>query len=430
MIRVLPVRLGRFSRQVGLTFATQGAVTLFALGNAAIVARWLGPEGKGALSLALLLPSMLGLFLGGGIGVANVYLLSSGRMELPRLTANSTAFAVTGTALGSLIVGVLMVTGLLQKLVPGVPAWTIVLAMAGLPIALLNGYYGSLLQGLQRFSSANAISLTQGGLTLAFTALLVIGLGWGLGGAVAAVLCAGLAALVVTVVLLRRLGGRFRPRWHRPVMRATLSFGLRGYVGNVLQFFNYRLDVFIVNYFLGPAGVGIYGSSVALAELLWYLPNAVGFVIFPKSAATRPEVMNRFTPRVFAITLGLTAGGALVLALTGSYLIDLVYGAAFASAYGPLLALLPGVVLLGAAKVLTNEIAGRGYILYNSINSGLGLILTVALDLALIPRYGVLGAAIASSLAYTVIFFTAIAFYLSVSRRSPRRNPPQGTSAS
>jgi O-antigen/teichoic acid export membrane protein len=418
-MRVL--RSGRFSRQVGLTFVAQGTITLFALGNAAIVARWLGPGGKGTLALALLLPSMLGLFLGGGIGVANVYFAGSGRLDLPRLTANSTAFALMGTALGSLIVGVAMATGLLGKLVPGVAAWTILLAMGLLPIALLNGYYSSLLQGLQRFASANAVNLVQGGLTLAFTALLVIGLGWGLGGAIVAVLCAGLSALAITVALLHRLGGRFRPRWNRPVMRATLSFGLRGFVGNVLQFFNYRLDVFIVNYFLGPAGVGIYGSSVALAELLWYLPNAVGFVIFPKSAATRPEEMNRFTPRVFAITLGLTAGGAVVLALAGSYLIQLIYGPAFASAYGPLLALLPGVVLLGAAKVLTNEIAGRGYILYNSINSGLGLILTVALDLALIPRYGVLGAAIASSAAYTVIFFTAIGFYLSVSRRTQQR---------
>ena len=412
------LRSRRFSKQVGLTFVTQGVITLFALGTAAIIARWLGPAGKGTLALALLLPSMLGLFLAGGIGVANVYFASSGRLELRRLTANATAFALMATVLAVFIVAVLAATGLLQRLVPGVPLGLMLLAMVGLPIGLLNGYLAALLQGLQRFVMANAVNLAQGGLTLGFAAVLVIFLGWGISGAVLAVLCAGLSALGITAVLLHRLGGRFRPRWDRAVMRATLSFGLRGYVGNVLQFFNYRLDMFLVNYFLGPAGVGIYGSSVALAELLWYLPNAVGFVIFPKSAATRPEVMNAFTPRVFRATLGLTIVGALVLALTGRYLIALVYGPAFASAYGPLLALLPGVVLLGGGKVLTNEIAGRGYIHYNSINSGLALILTIVLDLALIPRYGVLGAAIASSLAYTVIFFTAIGFYLSVSRRA------------
>lgn len=84
----------------------------------------------------------------------------------------------------------------------------------------------------------------------------------------------------------------------------------------------------------------------------------------------------------------------------------------------PMLALLPGVVLLGGAKVLTNEITGRGYPHYNSINAGLALVLTVVLDLVLIPRYGVLGAALASSIAYSAISFTAIGFYLKASRRA------------
>ena len=204
-----------------------------------------------------------------------------------------------------------------------------------------------------------------------------------------------------------------------------LSFGLKGHIGNMLQFFNYRLDIFILNGFLGPANVGIYTVSVRLAELLWYLPDAVGFVIFPKAASSRPEDMNAFTPRVFHITLGLTALGALGLALFGRPAINLVFSSVFIGAYVPMLVLLPGVVLLGGAKVLTNEIAGRGYPHYNSLNSGLALILTVILDLVLIPRYGLLGAALASSIAYAAIFLTAIGFYLTVSRMAKEASSVQ-----
>ena len=71
--------------------------------------------------------------------------------------------------------------------------------------------------------------------------------------------------------------------------------------------------------------------------------------------------------------------------------------------------------MLGASKVLTNEITGRGYPHYNSINAGVALILTVILDLLLIPRYGISGAALASSVAYSVILFVAIGFYIAVS---------------
>jgi O-antigen/teichoic acid export membrane protein len=177
--------------------------------------------------------------------------------------------------------------------------------------------------------------------------------------------------------------------------------------------------MFFINYFVGSGSVGIYSVSVGLAEILWYFPNAVGFVIFPKATATKPEVMSAFTPKVFLITLGVTALGAIGLMALGKTFIQLIYSFAFIDAYIPMLVLLPGVILLGGAKVLTNEIAGRGYPQYNSINAGIALILTVIFDLILIPRLGMLGAALASSISYTAGFFASVGFYFIVSRRIP-----------
>jgi O-antigen/teichoic acid export membrane protein len=411
---------GVFVRNVSVTFATQGFALVLTVATAAIIARWLGPEGKGLMALALLVPGMLGLFLSGGISVSNVYFTGTKRLDIPTLSANSIGFGILATILGACVVGALALTGWLATILPGVPTWLILLAMLEFPLRMLIGFYGSILQGLQRIATVNIINLSDGAVTLALTIALVIALNMGLLGALLASLGAVIVNLVAMSIFLRRVGGVFKPRWDIAVMRSTLAFGLRGYVGNVLQFFNYRLDMLLVNVFLGPAGVGIYSVSVRLAEMLWYLPNAVSFVIFPKAAASKPEAMNKFTPRVFRITLGLTAFGALGLILVGKPIIVLIYSSTFASAYLPLLALLPGVVLLGGAKVLTNEIAGRGYPHYNSINAGLSLLITIALDLLLIPRYHVLGASLASSAAYTATFLTAVAFYLAVSRRTSR----------
>lgn len=411
---------GQFKQHVGATFFTQLMRLAFIVANAAIIARWLGPEGKGMLGLALLVPGMLGLFLSGGIGVANVYFAGSKRMDVSTLAANSVGFALLATVMGIGVVGGLIATGWLETLVPGVPIWLFLLAIIGLPFGLLNGYFSTILQGLQRIVTVNLVNLAQGTVVLVLTIFLVIGFQLDLLGALIASLGSGAFSLIVFGNLLRKESGVLRPRWSYYVMKSTLSFGIRGHIGNMLQFFNYRLDMFLVNYFIGPAGVGIYSVSVTLAELLWYLPNAVGFVIFPKAAASRPEEMNVFTPRVFRITLGLTALGALGLLFLGRLFIQLVYSLTFIGAYVPMLVLLPGVVFLGGAKVLTNEIAGRGYPHYNSLNSGLALVLTIALDLVLIPRYGVVGAALASSIAYTAIFFTSIGFYLAVSRRVKR----------
>lgn len=412
---------GKFKQQVAATFFAQLVGLILSIINAAIIARWLGPEGKGMLALALLVPGLLGLFLSGGLGVANVYFAGSRRLDVPTLTGNSTGFAILATILGIGLVGGLVTTGWLEAVVPGVPIWLVLIAMLGLPAGLLGGYFSTILQGLQHIVTVNLVILAKAALTLVLTLLLVIGFQLSIIGALVASLGAGAATVMVTGALLRREGATFTPLWDLSVMRPTFSFGLRGHIGNVFQFFNYRLDVFIVNYFLGPASVGIYIVSVMVTELLWYLPNAVGFVIFPKSAATSPEAMNAFTPRVFRVTLGLTALGAVGLAVLGRPLIQVIYSSAFISAYVPMLVLLPGVVLLGGAKVLTNEIAGRGFPQYNSVNAGLALVLTLVLDLFLIPRHGIVGAALASSIAYTATFFTAIAFYLTVTRAAKKQ---------
>lgn len=410
-------RSSKFTRNVTSTFGTQLLALLLATLNAAVIARILGPSGKGILALTVLVPNVFALFLSGGISVANVYYTGQKRFDLPTLSANATAFTVMATALGVVIAALLYASGLMAKLLPGVPLNLLALSMLGLPFSLLNNYFVSLLQGRQLITRINLVSLLQRASTVALSLLLVAVLGWGLTGAVLAVLASSVVSVAVLGAMLRRLGARFWPRWNRLVIKTTLKFGLRGYVANVLQFFNYRLDLFLVNYFLGPSSTGIYTVAVAMAEMLWYLPNAVGFVIFPKAANTAAEAMNRFTPRVFRLTLAVTAAGAVALAIIGMPFIEIVYSPAFASAYGPMLALLPGVVLLGGGKVLTNEIAGRGFPQYNSIASGVSLVLTVGLDLLLIPRLGVLGAAIASSIAYVAIFMLALVFYRSVVNR-------------
>lgn len=396
---------------------SRGGTLLLSVVTAAITARWLGPTGKGQLAMALLLPGVLQLFLSLGINSANVYFTGSKKLSIAEVTSNSISFALLGALAGCFIALFLVFRHLLPVIVPGVPTGFVLLGMIALPLGLLFSNLSSVLQGLRRIGTLNVLNFLQKALMIPLLVLFVIWLKKGVPGAIVASLAASFLILLATAWRLRREGVDFRPRWNRRVIRPTLGYGMKGYVGNMLQFFNYRLDSFIVNAFIGPAGVGIYGVSVTLAELLWHLPNSVGFVIFPKAAGTDHKDMNRFTPRVFWIVLAVSLCGAVVLALLGRLAIHIIFSDRFMGAYMPLVALLPGVVLLGAGKVLTNDIAGRGYPHYNSIVAGLALIVTIALDLILIPKMGVLGAALASTGAYSLTFILAVVFYLIVSRR-------------
>ncbi len=407
-----------FVRQVGTTVLSQATNLLLSLVTAAITARWLGPEGKGQLSLALLISGILSLFLSFGLNTANVYFTGSRRLPIPALTANSMAFSLLGMLLGFLIVSILAVLHLLPLIVPGVPLRYVFMGMLALPLGLTISNLSSVLLGLRRITTLNVLRVLQAALAIPLLFLFVVWLKLGVPGAILVSLATSSLYLAGNAYFLRREGATFWPRWNPSVIRPTLAYGMKGYVGNLMQFFNCRLDAFIVNAFVGPASVGIYGVAVSLAELLWHLPNSVGFVIFPKASSTDHQSMNRFTPRVFWIVLAISGVAATGIALFGKLMIRLIFSEAFLAAYVPLLALLPGVVLLGAGKVLTNDIAGRGYPHYNSIVAGLTLVITVVLDLLLIPRMGILGAAIASSVAYSSTFLLSMMFYGIVSRRS------------
>jgi O-antigen/teichoic acid export membrane protein len=156
--------------------------------------------------------------------------------------------------------------------------------------------------------------------------------------------------------------------------------------------------------------VGYYSAAVPLAEALWYFPTAVGMVIFARTIGLSAEEANKSTPRICRNTFFLTALAGILLLILGKYLIILLYGHDFLPALPALQILVPGVIALSICKVLGNEIVGRGKPIINTINAVISLAINIPLNIVLIPKMGIAGAALASTISYTgsAIFSTAI----------------------
>lgn len=420
-----------FVGNVASTFAAQVISLALSIGASVIVARYLGPQGKGLVAIAFLVPNMLCLMLDFGIGSANVYFMASRRLSLPELSSNSLMISLISSGIAACSVAIMLKSGLLERIVPGIPIELLLFALLAVPLLLAKNSLASIVQGAHRILTFNFITLLQSFCLLALTLVLVAGMKMGVWGAVLATLFSTAAALIATAIVLRREKADLVPRWNADVLRRTVVYGLKNYIANLLQFFNYRLDLLLVNFFLGTAGAGIYSIAVGSAEMLWYFPNAVAFVLFPKSANQPAAEVRKLIPRVLKYTLGPTLVGAVALALFGKAAIRIVYSTKFLPSYVPMLALLPGIVFLSLSKVLTAHIAGRGFPVFNSYISGLGLLTTIVLDVVLIPKQGVLGASIASTIAYGVHLLASVYFYRKVVHVSEQREsfpvPLQGT---
>ena len=390
-----------------------GLAAILLLATSVVTARAFGPAGRGELSLAtqfLLLTATFGSL---SLGAAITYYAARGMS--PRGLALGTS-TLLGLLLGLLIVGVCGFIILVGDVTfRGLPQEDLLLVLAAVPFLLGVLNIQSVYQGFRSFREFNGITVAQAALPL-----LLIGIAVSLGGEVRAAIAATVAAaalLFVAVVAYARRSTRIAWRVNLPYARALASYGLRAHAANVLGYLGYRLDVFLVDGFKGAAAVGLYGAGVVIAEGLWMPSQAVSTALFPTIAAQQNESERRATtPLVVRSTLWLTLILAAVLFVAAGPVVDVLYSTRFSASAAVVRILAPGIVLFAGARVLGNDIAARGRPLVNSVFAGASVVCNIALNVVLIPRYGIDGAAWASTASYSLLFLVTAAAYRHIAK--------------
>ena len=406
---------GQFVRGTTVTFISGILSLLLGIGTSVILARVLGPEGRGIYALASLLPSLIITFGNLGIGPATVYYVARGEFRRQEILGNNVLLSVGIGGIG-VLAGLIVVLFFREKVFPGVAPGYLLLALVLVPVQVFFSYVRYVLLGAQRIKEFNYVQIVQSVLFLGFVALALLGLKAGVNGAILAGLFAWLVVDALVFHLARRVAGGVNFKPNISYMKRATTYGIQAHLANILGFLNYRVDMFLVNGFLGPAAVGLYAVGVGLVEKLWMISQAASTVLFPRVAAETDEQRRKeFTPLVARTVLWTTALGALLLALFSRWIVLLLYSEAFLPTVSALQALLVGIVALSAGRVLSNDIAGRGFPGLN-IYTGLAAVVTnVILNLFWIPRYGIVGAAWASTVSYTVLFLGVLFFYCRLS---------------
>ncbi len=406
---------GSFVRGTTVTFGAGFLQLLIGIGTSVSLARVLGPEGRGIYALAVLLPSLIVTFANLGIGPATVYHVARQAYPRSQILGNNVVLGLLLSALG-VGAGFVVVAFFSDTLFGGVPRAYLFLALMLVPLELLFSFVRYVLLGAQRIRDFNAVQIAHSILFLLCILVALVGARGGTPGAIVAGLVSWLVADILVLVLARKTAGGFSFLPNVPYLKKAAAYGAQVHVANILGFLNYRVDMFLVNWFLGPAAVGLYAVGVGLVEKLWLVSHAASTVLFPRVAAESDEERrSAFTPLVTRTVLWTTALGALVLILVSRWVVVLLYSEEFLPAVGALRALLVGVVALSAGRVVSNDLAGRGFPRISIYTGSVAVAINVALNILWIPRYGIAGAAWASTVSYSAASAVAIAFYCRLS---------------
>ncbi len=397
----------RFLFNINFVFVSTLATNTLGFFIAILLARTLGPDGRGAMALYQAAVVIGVAFLNLGIGAAVFYYVTRG--EISGRQAMEAGLSVSLFAAAVAVIAVVLTRLLFDHHLEG-RNLPYALAVVAVPAFIQLRVADGLLRARGRFGAMNALDLALILSMLACLGAMELAAGLNVARAVWAWTLSFLPPVVIGYAV---LGPSVWPRGLATLssLRKTLAFGGQGQLTALVQLFNYRLDVFLILIFVNTAGVGIYTVASSQTEGLWIIANSVAIVLLTNITQGDASNAARMTPLVCRNTLLVTAVGAAGAAVIAGLWIPIVFGRAFEASVVPYLWLLPGTVAYAGTKVLAAYVFSRGRPIINAWIALATLAATVPTDIALISLFGVTGAAAGTSLGYGLsLVLSAIAY--------------------
>ena len=297
-----------------------------------------------------------------------------------------------------------------------VPAAERSMHVRALQLVLLNTYAISftffpfhLLRMQKRAAEFSLLTVARSISTLLLRIFFVIGLGFSYMGIVVADV---LVTALLLAILLRWFAPLIRPVFSRAMLRESLAFGMPRVPHAFAQQVMAVGDRFILSWFRPVTEIGIYsmGATFGLTQKLFLSAFEYAWAPFYYSTAREADGQRVFaviTTYAFAVLCLMTAG----LSATGADLLALMVPDTFAPAAEVITWTAVGVLLQGVYLLTSIGLNITKKTQYYPLSTVAAAAASIALNIALIPRFGIVGAAWANAAAYALQ--AAIAFRFS-----------------
>jgi len=397
-------------RKIIGTVSTRIIIALITLATVLINGWYLGAEKVGTISLIILaitLIQMLNNFIGGG---ALVYLYP--RTDLIKLLLPSYVWSLITAFSGAFILD------LLHRIPEGY-TWHVLFISLILSLSSVNFM---ILMGQEKIKAYDIITLVQ---AIIFFMLLIF---WifvlqirevisYLVGLYASYLIAFAGSLFI--VMRKARWGDFKGTLK--VIQEIFRYGTVMQLGNIFQFFNYRLSYYFIEFFMGIKAVGVYTMGIQLSESLWLVSRSIHLVQYSRISNENDEkYAARLTLNLVKISFLITLVGLCFLYL----LLILVFPLLFKPEFEPvklIMAVLSfGILTFSVSIILSPFFSGIGKPWYNTITAAIGFVFTLISGWFLIPRWGYVGAGISASFSYSVATLYQFIVFIRISHVNAR----------
>jgi O-antigen/teichoic acid export membrane protein len=400
-----------------VSIGAEGVTACANLAAGILLARAVGADGKGVFTVATTVAAIAAAVLGLRWERPAGHFLARDSTALPVVL--SSVALVAGIATGLTAFGLAICPShLLDLIFRGVEPQVIALVAWLVGVQCLYVGIAAIYGGLRDFASRSRFLLTYNALqALSVASLYLLGvekvvtyLWW--------VTATSWAFELVWLAALARRR-RLLPRWDWRLVQRMAAFGSLSYMSLLLDLVTVRLDIILLNSMTSTAAAGVYSVAVAVGARLASIPQIVAYVVFHRTSARELGTGAR-TAQILRLAALALVGGGIAMAVFGSVLVVPLYGPGFAAAVPALWVMIPAMGIWGLYRLLASDVEGRGRPGLVSMSSLVATVTIVALDLSWIPQHGILGAAWASLVAYSVALAVAACTFCHVTGLSFR----------
>jgi len=364
-----------------------------------IVANVLGPEAQGSFGLALAVMTLAVLLGSAGLEISTIYYAAQHPEKIGSLLIH---IVFWGFAAGFILsVSTYAALVWLPGYFKGFPISFLWSTPVAVLCTLLNLYVGAIMLGYRDYKWYFFVTLIQYGATLASVGTIslcgylttnTLMPAWVVG-----IFLGTTVAFIHVGTIANKKGSKLQVDWK--LLKAQLTYGTNAYINNLTNMLNYKLGFFVLAAFVDATSLGYFSMSVTITDGLLYIPKGIGTVVLARESAlgNRSQVHRLY--KINSIVMGILV---LAMFIYAPRVIPLVLSDSFQPAIPSFMVILPGTWMLSLAIMASNQLFGMGMSKVPSQGAILNLGITLVLNLALIPLYQVMGAAIAASIGYSV----------------------------
>jgi len=381
---------------VSFTFGARIILLFLSLLIGVVIARTLGPSGKGLLAVIATIGTVV-LQLGNlGIGTFNIYAISNKSVEKKGIIGNSFSMGLMIGMICFLIISIFAFA--FPTIFRNIPRSYLLIYLLSLPFLFWTNFFSAILTGEQKFRKLNIFIIIGQAVNLVGVVLLLLVfklnvfyiLVW--------------YALVNIINALLPMGfvfltEGFHFHFNLKVFKKSLNYGLKICIAGIFAFLILRVDLYMVNFFKGMAEAGLYSLASTFGNIFFILPLSIIIVIFPKintKGKSKKESIAKYSRISLLLVFFMAIGTLLFVKL----IIGLLYGQEFLPSIQPIILLLPGLIAWSIASILGQYFCSIGYPLKITIGWFLVAALNIVLNFIYIPQYGMIAAALSSTVSY------------------------------